>query len=65
MPGQLPRKLETTRSDLGRNCALFEHGRVEAYRMYREMNYPGADALYRPTISHLTSLNAQLPEKAG
>lgn len=65
MPSQLPRKLETTRSDLGRNCALFEHGRVEAYRMYREMNYPGADALYRPTISHLTSLNSQLPESAG
>lgn len=65
MPDQLPRKIETTRSDLGRNCALFEHGRVEAYRLYREMDYPGADALYRPTISHLTSLNALLPEKAG
>ena len=65
MPAQLPRKIETTRSDLGRNCALFEHGRVEAYRMYREMGYPGADALYRATISHLTSLNDQLPESAG
>lgn len=65
MPSQLPRKPATTRSDLGRNCALFEHGRIEAYRLYREMGYPGADALYRPMISHLTSLNGILPEKAG
>ncbi|MEG3804956.1 replication initiation protein, partial [Aerococcus mictus] len=52
MPRQLPRKTENARTDLGRNCALFEQGRHEVYRLNRAMDFPHADALYRAALSH-------------
>lgn len=65
MPRQLPRKAANARSDLGRNCGLFEEGRHEVYRLNRLMDYPGADALYRAALSHLLDLNSAIPHTAG
>lgn len=65
MPRILPKKARTARSDLGRNCALFEEGRHAIYRLNREMNYPGADALYRVSLSHLLDLNGSISSDAG
>lgn len=60
MPKQLARKPQNVSGDLGRNCALFQSGRHEAYRLNRQMDYPGADGLYRAMISHLLDLNGQM-----
>lgn len=65
MPRQLPRTAAKSRSDLGRNCALFEQGRHEVYALNRAMGYPGADALYRAALSHLLDLNGAIPTRAG
>ncbi|WP_347307502.1 replication initiation protein [Corynebacterium sp. SA-MJD20WY100] len=65
MPRQLPRKAMKSRSDLGRNCALFEEGRHEVYRLNRAMDYPGADALFHASLSHLLDLNTAIPTDAG
>ena len=65
MPRQLPRKTENARTDLGRNCALFEQGRHEVYRLNRAMGFPHADALYRAALSHLLDLNGAIPSSAG
>lgn len=65
MPRQLPRKTENARTDLGRNCALFEEGRHEVYRLNRAMGFPHADALYRAALSHLLDLNSAIPQAAG
>lgn len=65
MPRQLPRKTENARTDLGRNCALFEEGRHEVYRLNRAMDFPHADALYRAALSHLLDLNSAIPHTAG
>lgn len=65
MPRQLPRKTENARTDLGRNCALFEEGRHEVYRLNRAMGFPHADALYRAALSHLLDLNSAIPKTAG
>lgn len=65
MPRQLPRKTENARTDLGRNCALFEEGRHEVYRLNRAMDFPHADALYRAALSHLLDLNGAIPSSAG
>ena len=65
MPRILPKKVETTRSDLGRNCAIFEQGRHEVYRLNRAMNYPGTDALFRASLSHLLDLNGSISSEAG
>ena len=61
MSRQLPLKTENTRTDLGRNCALFEEGRHEVYRLNRAMGFPHADALYRAALSHLLDLNGAIP----
>mgnify|MGYP001506803626 CR=1 FL=1 len=60
MPRILPKKARTARSDLGRNCALFEEGRHAIYRLNRAMDYPGTDALYRASLSHLLDLNGSI-----
>ena len=65
MPRQLPRKLENTRADLGRNCSLFHSGRTTAYSLYKQMGWPGADPLYRAMISHLLDLNGGMAPEAG
>lgn len=65
MPRQLPRKTENARTDLGRNCAIFEEGRHEVYRLNRAMDFPHADALYRAALSHLLDLNGAIPSSAG
>lgn len=65
MPRQLPRKTENARTDLGRNCTLFEEGRHEVYRLNRAMGFPHADALYRAALSHLLDLNGAIPSSAG
>src|SRR5690625_224938 len=65
MPRILPKKVETTRSDLGRNCAIFEQGRHEVYRLNRAMNYPGTDALCRASLPHLLDLNGSISSEAG
>lgn len=65
MPRQLPRKAANARADLGRNCALFEEGRHEVYRLNRLMDYPTTDALYRAALSHLLDLNSAIPPQAG
>lgn len=65
MPRILPKKARTARSDLGRNCALFEEGRHAIYRLNRAMDYPGTDALYRASLSHLLDLNGSINSSAG
>lgn len=65
MPRILPKKVDTARSDLGRNCSLFEQGRHEVYRLNRAMNYPGADALFHASLSHLIDLNGSIRKAAG
>jgi len=65
MPRILPKKARTARSDLGRNCALFDEGRHEIYRLNRAMDYPGADALYRASLSHLLDLNGSISDSSG
>lgn len=65
MPRILPKKARTARSDLGRNCALFEEGRHALYRLNRAMEYPGTDALYRASLSHLLDLNGSISSNAG
>jgi hypothetical protein len=65
MPRILPKKTTTARSDLGRNCALFEEGRHAIYRLNRAMDYPGTDALYRASLSHLLDLNGSISNDAG
>lgn len=65
MPRILPKKVDTARSDLGRNCALFEQGRHEVYRLNRAMDYPGADALFHASLSHLLDLNGSIHKAAG
>lgn len=65
MPRILPKKATTARSDLGRNCALFEQGRHEVYRLNRAMRFPGSDALFRAALSHLLDLNGSIRSDAG
>lgn len=65
MPRILPKKARTARSDLGRNCALFEQGRHEVYRLNRAMSFPGTDALFRASLSHLLDLNGSIRDDAG
>jgi len=65
MPRILPKKATTARSDLGRNCALFEQGRHEVYRLNRAMRFPGTDALFRASLSHLLDLNGSIRADAG
>lgn len=65
MPRQLPKKIANIRSDLGRNCALFEHARHEVYRLNRIMGYPTATALYHASLSHLLDVNGTISTTVG
>lgn len=64
-PRQLPRTTKNARCDLGRNCAVFEQGRHEVYRLNRHMGYPGSDGLYHAALSHLLDLNGSIPPGTG
>lgn len=65
MPRQLPRKPENVRSELGRNCSAFEQVRHSTYSLYRQMGYPGADALYSAVVSMLLDVNGSFPATVG